>query len=215
MHFLAGHVWATVSGLKLSFLYPMPLSLSVGRSVVLWWGCHQYSWLHTFGHLIHCIAGCLVLECDALNAFLQVLDIHPAIAWDKGKAVDCLLSSPGEYNCSRNLTKQQTHIHTRLAMSSAWILIQIRKLVVVDMAGLSDCRDVFPVYIGDDRIDEDAFKVRGNLLYTVSSISVAMCIYLTLVIMSTFSLMRVGSLLCAFINLSGLCSKLVLVWMSL
>jgi hypothetical protein len=27
--------------------------------------------------------------------------------------------------------------------------------------------------------------------------------------------MRVGSLLCAFINLSSLCSKLVLVWMSL
>jgi hypothetical protein len=102
-----------------------------------------------------------------------------------------------------------------LAMSSAWILIQIRKLVVVDMAGLSDCRDVFPVYIGDDRIDEYAFKVRGILLYMVSSILVAMCIYVALVIMSAFSFMRVGSLLCAFINLSGLCSKLVLVWMSL
>jgi hypothetical protein len=34
IHFLAGHVWATVSGLKLSFLYHMPLSLSVGRSIV-------------------------------------------------------------------------------------------------------------------------------------------------------------------------------------
>jgi hypothetical protein len=55
----------------------------------------------------------------ALNAFLQVLEIRPAIAWDKGKAVDFLLSSLGEYNCSRNLTKQQAHIHTRLAMSSA------------------------------------------------------------------------------------------------
>jgi hypothetical protein len=31
-----------------------------------------------------------VLECDALNAFLQVLEICPAIAWDKGKAVDFL-----------------------------------------------------------------------------------------------------------------------------
>jgi hypothetical protein len=60
-----------------------------------------------------------VLECDALNAFLQVLEIRPAITRDKGKAVDFLLSSLGEYNCSRNLTKQQTHIHTRLAMSSA------------------------------------------------------------------------------------------------
>jgi hypothetical protein len=60
-----------------------------------------------------------VLEFDALNAFLQVLEIRPAIAWDKGKAVDFLLSSLGEYNCSRNLTKQQAYIHTRLAMSSA------------------------------------------------------------------------------------------------
>ncbi len=60
-----------------------------------------------------------MLECDALNAFLQVLEIRPAIAWDKGTTVDFLLSSLGEYNYSRNLTKQQTHIRTRLAMSSA------------------------------------------------------------------------------------------------
>jgi len=142
-----------------------------------------------------------VLECDALNAFLQVLEIRPAITRDKGKAVDFLLSSLGEYNCSRNLTKQQTHIHTRLAMSSAWILIQIRKLVVVDMAGQSDCRDVFPVYIGDDWIDKYAFEAKGILLYMVSSILVAMCIYVALVIMSAFSFMKVGSLLCALINL--------------
>jgi hypothetical protein len=102
-----------------------------------------------------------------------------------------------------------------LAMSSAWILIQIRTLVVPDMVGLSNCRDVFPVYIGDDRIDEDAFRVRGILLYMVSSILVSMCIYVALVIMSAFSFMRVGSLLCAFINLSGHCSKLFLVWISL
>lgn len=50
---------------------------------------------------------------------------------------------------------------------------------------------------------------------SISSILVAMCIYVSLVIMSAFSFMRVGSLLCAFINLSGLCSKLVLIWMSL
>ncbi|CAK9279074.1 unnamed protein product [Sphagnum jensenii] len=53
----------------------------------------------------------------------KVLEIRPAIAWDKGKAVDFLLSS----------------------------------------LGLSDCRDVFPVYIGDDQTDEDAFKVLNGL----------------------------------------------------
>jgi hypothetical protein len=60
-----------------------------------------------------------VLECDALICLFASFEICPAIAWDKGKAVDFLLSSLGEYNCSRNLTKQQTHVHTRLAMSSA------------------------------------------------------------------------------------------------
>ncbi|CAK9862110.1 unnamed protein product [Sphagnum jensenii] len=49
----------------------------------------------------------------------KVLEIRPAIAWDKGKAVDFLLSS----------------------------------------LGLADSNEVFPVYIGDDRTDEDAFKV--------------------------------------------------------
>jgi hypothetical protein len=67
-----------------------------------------------------------------------------------------------------------------LAMSSAWILIQIRKLVVVDMAGLYDCRDVLPVYIGDDWIHEDAFKVSGILLYMVSSIFWLPCVFIWL-----------------------------------
>jgi hypothetical protein len=155
-----------------------------------------------------------VLECDALNTFLRVLEIHPSIAWDKGKAVDFLLSSLGEYNCNRNLTKQQAHIHTRLAMSSAWILIRMRKLVVLDMERLFDCKDIFLVYIKDDWIDEDAFKVRGILLYGL--IYLGCHVYLSgFCIMSAFSFMRVGSLLYAFINLSGLCSKLVSVWIPL
>jgi trehalose 6-phosphate phosphatase len=58
---------------------------------------------------------------------LQVLEIRPAIAWDKGKAVDFLLSS----------------------------------------LGLADSSEVFPVYIGDDRTDEDAFNVRGIYHMTI------------------------------------------------
>ncbi|WOK94018.1 hypothetical protein Cni_G02720 [Canna indica] len=49
----------------------------------------------------------------------KVLEIRPAIEWDKGKALEFLLES----------------------------------------LGVADCKDVMPIYIGDDRTDEDAFKV--------------------------------------------------------
>ncbi|XP_038994756.1 probable trehalose-phosphate phosphatase I [Hibiscus syriacus] len=49
----------------------------------------------------------------------KVLEIRPTIKWDKGKALEFLLESPGFANSV----------------------------------------DVFPVYIGDDRTDEDAFKI--------------------------------------------------------
>ncbi|GAB2217220.1 hypothetical protein Droror1_Dr00000392 [Drosera rotundifolia] len=49
----------------------------------------------------------------------KVLEIRPAIKWDKGKALEFLLGS----------------------------------------LGFADADNVFPVYIGDDRTDEDAFKV--------------------------------------------------------
>ncbi|KAL9258535.1 putative trehalose-phosphate phosphatase D [Drosera capensis] len=54
----------------------------------------------------------------------KVLEIRPAIKWDKGKALEFLLES----------------------------------------LGFADTDNVFPVYIGDDRTDEDAFKVlkEGN-----------------------------------------------------
>ncbi|KAL0312826.1 UNVERIFIED_CONTAM: putative trehalose-phosphate phosphatase F [Sesamum radiatum] len=49
----------------------------------------------------------------------KVLEVRPAIDWDKGKAVEFLLES----------------------------------------LGFSSSNDVLPIYIGDDRTDEDAFKV--------------------------------------------------------
>ncbi|KAL5197092.1 hypothetical protein ABZP36_000604 [Zizania latifolia] len=49
----------------------------------------------------------------------KVLEVRPAIDWNKGKAVEFLL----------------------------------------DSLGLGSCRNVLPIYIGDDRTDEDAFKV--------------------------------------------------------
>jgi len=58
----------------------------------------------------------------------KVLEIRPAIAWDKGKAVDFLLSS----------------------------------------LGFADSNDVLPVYIGDDRTDEDAFRVLNDMKHACS-----------------------------------------------
>ncbi|XP_019156430.1 PREDICTED: probable trehalose-phosphate phosphatase F [Ipomoea nil] len=59
----------------------------------------------------------------------KVLEIRPAIDWDKGKAVNFLLES----------------------------------------LGLGNNQDVLPIYIGDDRTDEDAFKVlrEGNRGYGI------------------------------------------------
>uniref|UniRef100_A0A7I4DKB1 Trehalose 6-phosphate phosphatase n=1 Tax=Physcomitrium patens TaxID=3218 RepID=A0A7I4DKB1_PHYPA len=58
----------------------------------------------------------------------KVLEVRPAIVWDKGKAVNYLLNS----------------------------------------LGFADSSDVFPVYIGDDRTDEDAFKLLNGMKHSCS-----------------------------------------------
>jgi trehalose 6-phosphate phosphatase len=58
----------------------------------------------------------------------QVLEIRPAIKWDKGKAVNFLLES----------------------------------------LGMANSNDVLPVYIGDDRTDEDAFKMVNGMKHGCS-----------------------------------------------
>jgi len=58
----------------------------------------------------------------------KVLEVRPAIAWDKGKAVDYLL----------------------------------------DSLGFADSSDVFPIYIGDDRTDEDAFQLLNTMKHSCS-----------------------------------------------
>jgi hypothetical protein len=64
-----------------------------------------------------------VTSCD-----LQVLEIRPGIAWDKGQAVNFLLES----------------------------------------LGMANPNDVLPVYIGDDRTDEDAFKLLNGMKHGCS-----------------------------------------------
>lgn len=59
-----------------------------------------------------------------LVAAMQVLEVRPAIDWNKGKAVEFLL----------------------------------------DSLGLADSDNVLPIYIGDDRTDENAFKVHNVVL---------------------------------------------------
>jgi trehalose 6-phosphate phosphatase len=56
----------------------------------------------------------------------KVLEVRPAIAWDKGKAVDYLLNS----------------------------------------LGFADSSDVLPIYIGDDRTDEDAFQLLDGMKHS-------------------------------------------------
>ncbi|RZS16075.1 hypothetical protein BHM03_00048023, partial [Ensete ventricosum] len=68
----------------------------------------------------------------------KVLEIRPTIKWDKGKALEFLLESLGKLRKIPNMCYR-----------------------------FSDCKNVMPVYIGDDRTDEDAFKVKDFLVRLV------------------------------------------------
>jgi trehalose 6-phosphate phosphatase len=80
----------------------------------------------------------------------KVLEVRPMIKWDKGKALEFLLHVLGEL--------------ARLSSIRLLALNPVRSCgdrpAAGSVTGYADRSDVFPVYIGDDRTDEDAFKVR-------------------------------------------------------
>ncbi|XP_043810405.1 probable trehalose-phosphate phosphatase F isoform X2 [Manihot esculenta] len=75
----------------------------------------------------------------------KVLEIRPVIDWNKGRAVEFLLESLGKESYSGHLAQFSRHIDSNLNENGN--------------TGLSKRDDVLPIYIGDDRTDEDAFKV--------------------------------------------------------
>ena len=78
----------------------------------------------------------------------KVLEIRPSIKWDKGNALQFLLEALGEY--------------TPTSVSSSFFsfpLFVSNQRIAWFLEGFADSNNVFPIYIGDDRTDEDAFKV--------------------------------------------------------
>jgi trehalose 6-phosphate phosphatase len=85
-------------------------------------GCLKQNWVQLAERVANVMKNYPTLS---LTHGRKVLEIRPAIKWDKGKAVNFLLES----------------------------------------LGMANSNDVLPVYIGDDRTDEDAFKVNLSTLF--------------------------------------------------
>lgn len=77
-----------------------------------------------------------------------MLEIRPTIKWNKGQALNFLLKSLGE---------RTPHKYSYLFF--IWEISLNSHIIYAIKIGYEDSEDVVPVYIGDDRTDEDAFKV--------------------------------------------------------
>ncbi|KAF7802342.1 trehalose-phosphate phosphatase A [Senna tora] len=83
-----------------------------------------------------------------------------------------------------NSVSSQEHSHHQDPPQEINQVLEVRPVINLDKGkavtflleslGLSNCDDVFPVYVGDDRTDEDAFKVLregnrgyGNAVYSL------------------------------------------------
>ncbi|KAK3019886.1 hypothetical protein RJ639_004194 [Escallonia herrerae] len=84
----------------------------------------------------------------------KVLEIRPTIKWDKGKALEFLLGSLGK---PPKFFPAPTVVNS--ANDRYLGVLYSNPVSVFCPLGYANSNDVFPVYIGDDRTDEDAFKV--------------------------------------------------------
>ncbi|CAL2243441.1 unnamed protein product [Prunus armeniaca] len=86
-----------------------------------------------------------------------------------------LQSWPAVAQCVHDVLKD----YPRLRLTHGRKVLEVRPIInwdkgkavtfLLESLGLSDCEDVLPIYIGDDRTDEDAFKVlrEGNRGYGI------------------------------------------------
>ncbi|CAA6656836.1 unnamed protein product [Spirodela intermedia] len=79
----------------------------------------------------------------------KVLEIRSSIKWDKGKALEFLLDSLGKLHICK---PQGRRLNLKPNVRFDEFLLPLL------LTGFADSEDVLPVYIGDDRTDEDAFK---------------------------------------------------------